>query len=65
MKAVQNDADVKANLANAPKTLIDGDILPDIEAMDLNFRPDMGDINAFALPDNLPLNFIAGIVIRT
>ena len=60
-KKVSDDADSKNNLASAPKTLVNGDILPDIEAMDLNFRPDTGDINAFALPDNLPLNFIADI----
>lgn len=60
-KKAADDADSKNNLASAPKTLIDGDALPDVDAMDLNFRPDTGDINAFALPDNLPLNFIADI----
>ena len=58
MKAIQADEDKR--LASAPTTLINGDMLPDVDSMDLNFRPEMGDISSFALPDNLPLNFIAG-----
>lgn len=56
----QADADSKG-IATAPKTLIDGDLLPDIDQVDLNFRPEMGDLSNFALPDNLPLDFIADI----
>ena len=54
-------ADEDKRLASAPTTLVNGDMLPDVDSMDLNFRPEMGDISSFALPDNLPLNFIAGM----
>jgi hypothetical protein len=40
--------------------LISGDALPDIAALDLTFRPDMGTHAALALPANLPLDFLAG-----
>jgi len=56
----QAEADGKG-IALAPQTMINGDILPDIDQVDLNFRPEMGDINNFALPDNLPLDFLADI----
>eukprot|EP01039_Chlorochromonas_danica_P009125 gene9125-10074_t len=49
------------NLSSAPVTLISGDALPDIETMDLLFKPSMGEMTALALPENLPLDFIANI----
>ncbi|RYH19731.1 hypothetical protein EON65_25620, partial [archaeon] len=48
-------------LASAPTTLISGDALPDIQALDLLFKPSMGEMTALALPENLPLDFIANI----
>ena len=59
----ENDDDNVKGLASAPKTLIDGDALPDIAALDLTFRPEMGVHAALSLPANLPLDFIAGTFI--
>lgn len=36
-----------------------GDALPDIQALDLMFKPEMGEMSSLALPENLPLDFIA------
>ena len=38
-----------------------GDVLPDITALDLTFRPQMGEMASLALPSNLPLDFLADI----
>jgi hypothetical protein len=51
-------------LASAPKTLISGDALPDIAALDLTFRPEMGVHATLELPSNLPLDFLAGEHLR-
>ncbi len=48
-------------LASAPSTLLSGDALPDIAALDLTFKPEMGEMTALALPSNLPLDFLADI----
>lgn len=46
-------------LASAPATLVSGDALPDIAGLDLTFKPTMGEMSSLALPENLPLDFIA------
>lgn len=46
-------------LASAPATLLSGDALPDIQGLDLTFKPSMGEMSNLALPENLPLDFIA------
>ena len=46
-------------LASAPSTLLSGAALPDIEGLDLTFKPSMGEMSSLALPENLPLDFIA------
>jgi hypothetical protein len=33
--------------------------LPDVTSLDLLFRPTMGTMSSLALPENLPLDFIA------
>eukprot|EP01035_Chromulina_nebulosa_P037882 gene37882-51149_t len=44
---------------SAPMTIMTGDELPDIQTLDLLFKPTMGQVNMLALPENLPLDFIA------
>lgn len=51
--------EIQKNLAAAPSTLVSGDALPDIQALDLLFKPSMGEMSSLALPENLPLDFIA------
>lgn len=46
-------------LASAPTTILSGDALPDIEGLDLTYKPSMGEMSTLALPENLPLDFIA------
>lgn len=46
-------------LESAPMTILAGDALPDVQALDLMFKPAMGEMASLALPDNLPLDFIA------
>ncbi len=46
-------------LESAPMTILAGDDLPDIQGLDLMFKPSMGEMASLALPDNLPLDFIA------
>ena len=46
-------------LESAPMTILSGDALPDVQALDLMFKPSMGEMASLALPDNLPLDFIA------
>ena len=41
-------------VAAAPRTLIDGDILPVFAGQDFGFKPKMGDVPTFALPSMLP-----------
>ena len=38
-----------------------GEALPDINALDLTYRPQMGEMASLALPSNLPLDFLADI----
>ena len=38
-----------------------GEALPDIGALDLTYRPQMGEVTSLALPSNLPLDFLADI----
>eukprot|EP00428_Durinskia_dybowskii_P067902 CAMPEP_0170366450 /NCGR_PEP_ID=MMETSP0117_2-20130122/6424_1 /TAXON_ID=400756 /ORGANISM="Durinskia baltica, Strain CSIRO CS-38" /LENGTH=611 /DNA_ID=CAMNT_0010621039 /DNA_START=39 /DNA_END=1874 /DNA_ORIENTATION=- len=59
-KNVGNDVTGK-QLASAPTTIMDGDALPDIEGLDLTYKPSMGEMSSLALPENLPLDFIANI----
>ncbi len=46
-------------LASAPTTIANGDALPDVHALDLLFKPQMGEMSSLGLPENLPLDFIA------
>ncbi len=55
----EEGSDAKA-LAQAPTTLVSGEALPDILALDLTYKPQMGEMAALALPSNLPLDFLAG-----
>lgn len=48
-------------LASAPSTLVSGDTLADAVALDLTFKPQMGEMASLALPSNLPLDFLADI----
>ena len=57
---VTEDEVAKA-LAAAPSTLLSGEALPDIAALDLTFKPEMGEMAALVLPSNLPLDFLADI----
>jgi hypothetical protein len=59
-RAKDTDDDAAKALASAPKTLMSGEGLPDIMALDLTFRPDIGVHEALDLPSNLPLDFLAG-----
>ena len=54
-----NNNNNKNAIASAPSTLLSGDLLPDIEALDLLYKPSMGEMSSLALPENLPLDFIA------
>ncbi|GMH91454.1 hypothetical protein TL16_g12065 [Triparma laevis f. inornata] len=45
----------------APTTLVDGDMLPDVAAIDLMFKPELGEMNSLALPDNLALPNLANL----
>jgi len=47
-------------MANAPVSIISGDILPDVEGLDLTFKPQIAALAALPLPSNLPLDFLAG-----
>jgi hypothetical protein len=57
----QKDDEIAAakGLAAAPTSILSGDALPDIEGLDLNFKPQMGVMSNLSLPDNLPLDFVA------
>lgn len=46
-------------LESAPLTLLNSEALPDISQLDLLFKPSMGEMTTLALPENLPLDFIA------
>lgn len=56
-KAIEEDTGKV--LASAPTTILSGDALPDIQALDLLYKPSMGEMSNLALPENLPLDFIA------
>lgn len=45
----------------ASASLLTSDMLPDIEALDLTFKPAMQEISSLQLPANLPLDFLADI----
>jgi WAS family protein 1 len=45
---------VTAEVAAAPQTMIDGDMLPMFSGPDYAFRPKMSDVPTFALPTMLP-----------
>jgi hypothetical protein len=53
--------DITKGLASAPTSLLSGEALPDIAALDLTYKPQMGVMTALALPSNLPLDFLADI----
>ena len=55
--------DIVKQLASAPSTILSGAALPDIEGLDLMFKPSMGEMSSLALPENLPLDFIASELI--
>jgi hypothetical protein len=54
-----NKEEKAKGLESAPMTILSGDALPDIQGLDLMFKPSMGEMASLALPDNLPLDFIA------
>lgn len=56
------EEEVAKGLASAPTTLLNGEALPDIAALDLLFKPSMGEMTSLALPENLPLQFLASNV---
>lgn len=60
-RAKAEDESNVAGLHAAPSTLISGESLPDINALDLTYRPQMGEMASLALPSNLPLDFLADI----
>jgi hypothetical protein len=47
-------------LASAPASLVLAARQPDLNALDLTYKPSQGVVAALALPRNLPLNFVAG-----
>ena len=49
----------KTPLASAPISLLSRDTLPDLNGLDLTFKPSLGEVSALALPANLPLDFVA------
>jgi len=51
----------KEELHDAPKSLIDGDALPEIAGLDLTYKPKVGVTSDFAAPSDLPLDFLADI----
>ncbi|GMI39479.1 hypothetical protein TeGR_g3109 [Tetraparma gracilis] len=51
----------KKDLMHAPTTLVDGDLLPDVAALDLMFKPEMGEMNNLNLPTNLDLANLADV----
>lgn len=53
------EEEVAKGLASAPMTLLSGEGLPDIQALDLTFKPSIGEMTSLALPANLPLDFVA------
>lgn len=55
------DTVTKDGIHAAPSTLVSGEVLPDINALDLTYRPQMGEMASLALPSNLPLDFLADI----
>ena len=60
----ESTTDLKADLHHAPTTLLDGDLLPDVAAMDLTFKPELGEMAGLDLPSNMPLPNIADIQVR-
>mmetsp|Transcript_27168 Transcript_27168/g.45511 ORF Transcript_27168/g.45511 Transcript_27168/m.45511 type:complete len:409 (-) Transcript_27168:1184-2410(-) len=61
-KSVADEDKTAKALASAPTTMLSGEALPDIEGLDLTFKPSLGEMSSLALPANLPLDFIAGNV---
>ena len=57
----KDDAAAFKGLASAPTSMLNGDVLPDIQGLDLTFKPEMGQMASLALPSNLPLDFLADI----
>ena len=60
-RAGKEDIAVTKGLASAPATMMNGDLLPDIQGIDLTFKPEMGQMADLQLPSNLPLDFLADI----
>ena len=54
-------ADGKEELHDAPKSLVDGDALPDVMGLDLTFKPKVESVSGFSAPSDLPLDFLADI----
>lgn len=61
IRVKESEEDVTRGLASAPTSLLSGEALPDIAALDLTYKPQMGELTALALPSNLPLDFLADI----
>ena len=59
---IADDSSGKKELAEAPSTILSGDALPDIAGLDLTFKPTLNENSTFALPTNLPLDFLAGLL---
>jgi hypothetical protein len=45
-------------------TILSGEALPEIQGLDLLFKPQLGEVSSLALPENLPLDFIASKLIH-
>lgn len=59
--ACRSMAEGEKEIHVAPTTLVDGDMLPDVAALDLMFKPELGEMNSLALPDNLALPNLANL----
>ena len=48
------------SMADAPMSIKSGYVLPDIDSLDLSFRPHTSLLSDLTLPNDLPLHSIAG-----
>ncbi|TMW57301.1 hypothetical protein Poli38472_003226 [Pythium oligandrum] len=57
----EEEEEMQKKLASAPKTLVEGDELPEVQRVDYDFRPTMGTVEnpSAKMPTNLPLPNIA------
>eukprot|EP00667_Euglena_gracilis_P017589 EG_transcript_18555 len=47
-------APAKRELAEAPQTVVSGDVLPKVHGLEYTFKPQLGDVPEFCFPDALP-----------